>query len=123
MTKQMKILGMAAATALIIGGALWLYYSFRQTENMEQIPSSAGGLESQQQTGSPETLTSPSDVSDNAIDQDLRTIDAQLNGLEADVGSVDQSVEESQGTSPEESQSVKGSQSVQPGGLEVSPAE
>jgi hypothetical protein len=123
MTKQMKILGMAAATALIIGGALWLYYSFRQTENMEQIPSSVGGLENQQQTESPEILTSPSDVSDNAIDQDLRTIDAQLNGLETDVGSVDQSVKESQGTSPEESQSGKGSQGSVPGGLETNPGE
>jgi len=98
MSKQVKTCLMAIITALVIGGGLWLYYSLRQASSGSESPLPTGGEENmnQQPTTSPETLTSDTDVSDGAIDQDMQTIDAQLNGLTTDVGNVDQSVKDNQ---------------------------
>ena len=76
---------------LVIGVWIWFANSpsgASSALNRNNLPSATPG------TSQP-TMSAPANTSDTAIDQDLRSVDSQLNGLNSDSANIDTSLSSS----------------------------
>ena len=85
MSQNAKILtGIAVVVVVLVGGALYMH--------SRNAPGWAGSESGAAMTDDSGTLPSGSDTSDQGIDQDMQSINANLNASAQDSSAVDQSV-------------------------------
>lgn len=84
-----KVWWVVIVLIVIIGGAWWWTVSQSPASNVPAGQAAAPAGNNPAAASAQGLTTSPSDNSDAALDQDLNSVDAQMNGLQSDTAAVD----------------------------------